>query len=101
VAIDEDQQVSIAVSWYIIRPDSTFKSTWNILLVMLLLYVAIVVPYRICFVDTFSEFWYIFDFVIDGLFGIDVIINFMSAYYNDDNKLITKPKLIAKMYLKS
>ena len=32
-------------AWYIIMPSSTFKTFWNMVLIVLLVYVATVVPY--------------------------------------------------------
>jgi hypothetical protein len=34
------------------------------------------------------------------VFGIDVLISFFSAYYDDDNILVTNNKYIAMQYLK-
>lgn len=37
---------------------------------------------------------------IDIIFGIDLFVNFMSAYYNDDFKLIDDRKTIFKDYFR-
>ena len=39
--------------------------------------------------------------LIDGLFLIDVTLNFLTAYYDDNNSLITDRTLIAKRYLRT
>ena len=60
--------------WYIIMPDSSFKMGWDLLQVVVLLYVAAIVPLRIGF-DTrsspFSTIWWVEVFV-DLYFLVDV-----------------------------
>ena len=36
---------------------------------------------------------------MDIIFGIDILVNFMTSYYDDDFKLIDDRKTIAKKYL--
>jgi hypothetical protein len=60
--------------WYIVMPDSTFKMCWDLSQVVVLLYVAAVVPLRIGFDTTsepFSTFWWV-EVAIDIYFLIDV-----------------------------
>ena len=77
-------------------PDSKFLQYWNILMILLLIYVAIWVPYNICLsnsdvevsnMDTFQFIMYIIDKVADFLFIMDLIINFISAYDNLETQL--------------
>ena len=61
-------------SWYIVMPDSSFKMCWDLSQVVVLLYVAAVVPLRIGFdmsSDPFSTFWWI-EVFIDSYFLVDV-----------------------------
>lgn len=60
--------------WYIIMPDSGFKMGWDLLQVVVLLYVAAVVPLRIGFETSstpFSTLWWVEVFV-DLYFLVDV-----------------------------
>ena len=41
-----------------------------------------------------------FNITVDILFAMDIIIIFLTAYYNDDFELIDDPKDIAKSYIK-
>ena len=66
----------------LIMPDSKFKLVWNILVILLLLYTAIFVPFRIAFIKDDSLGMQIFEAMIDVLFGIDIIVNFMSVVEN-------------------
>ena len=42
----------------------------------------------------------IFNFIINVLFGLDIIIIFFTAFYNDDFVLIDDLPTIAKSYIK-
>jgi hypothetical protein len=57
-------------------------------------------PIRLAFVDDSVGFGMILEITIDFLFMFDVAVNFCSAYYDDDNKLVVNRKLIMKKYMK-
>jgi hypothetical protein len=80
-------------------PNSLFKTFWNSLIVILMIYTATVLSYRICFIDSTTVFWSIFDLAANVIFGIDIIINFLSAYYDSENVLVTNNKYIIINYL--
>ena len=61
-----------------------------------MIYTSIVVPYRVCFVDTSSTFYYYFDIAVNCLFAIDMIVTSFSAYYDDEGILIVSNKMIVK-----
>ena len=85
-------------------PDDAFKRFWNILMIFLLIYVASYVPFGICFVQkvegapmTTAE---IIDIVVDAMFLIDIVVNFVSAYEDDETGLpIVNLRKIAIHYL--
>jgi hypothetical protein len=61
-----------------------------------------VTPYRVCFIDDDCEsVFYYFDFVIDILFLIDLVLNFFSAYIDSDENVIRNHKSIVINYLTS
>ena len=66
----------------LIMPDSKFKLVWNILVILLLLYTAIFVPFRIAFIKDDSVGMQFFEAMIDILFGVDIIVNFISVVEN-------------------
>lgn len=41
-----------------------------------------------------------YNYVVDGLFFVDIIINFYMAYYDDNHELVTDRKVIASHYLR-
>lgn len=68
----------------------------------LILYCATVLPYRIAFEDDTSLMWIYIDFILDGLFWVDLVLNMLTTYYDDENnKLITSRKKVITSYLKS
>ncbi len=63
-------------------------------------YTTLVTPFKIAFVENDSLFWFLTDFFVDFVFGVDIILNFFTAYYDDDYNLITDQSIIIKHYLK-
>jgi hypothetical protein len=54
----------------------------------LLLYTAIVTPYSVAFFDVDTTGWKSADLVVDGLFLFDIILNFITAYYDSQEDLV-------------
>jgi hypothetical protein len=71
-------------SKFILMSDDPFKRFWNVLMIILLIYVATYVPYDICFDPSEGEGEWttirIFDLFVDFLFLIDILVNFLSSY---------------------
>ena len=65
-----------------------------------MLYTVTVTPYRVAFVETDTSTWLIIEYVIDGLFGMDVLVNCMLAYESEDT-LIVDRWMIFKNYATS
>ncbi len=82
-------------------PDGKKKMLWNGIIVFFMIYTATILPFRVCFIEEYDPIYYYFELVMNIIFGIDVIISFFSAYYDDDNVLVTNNKYIAIQYLKS
>ena len=64
----------------------------------MLVYVALVAPYRIGFGVDAKGNWLIFETAIDFLFMADVLINFRTGYYLEDEEVMDFPR-VAKHYL--
>ena len=67
----------------------------------ILLFTAIFTPFRIAFYDIDSSEWIIIDGVIDAAFFIDIIFNFITAYYDYSDNLVISKKRIAFHYIKT
>lgn len=65
-----------------------------------MLYVATMMPYNIAFSENEVGVLYYIDLIVDFSFLFDTTLNFFSAYYDDEGKLITNNKAIAISYLK-
>lgn len=73
---------------------------WNIIIVTLLVYTSIYVPFEIAFYEEdFSLSKMIFNITIDTIFFCDIIINFISAYETNGGRDETRWKKIATAYL--
>ena len=46
-----------------------------------------------------NDNWKIYDYITDVLFGIDLILNFITAYYDEENNVVKDMKKIARNYL--
>ena len=86
----------------IIMPQSKFKLSWNLVIIVLLLYTATYMPYRICFIDDASTGSFLaFEYMVDVLFFLDILINFNSALEMPDGTIDPRLKFIAMAYIKS
>ena len=85
-------------------PDHPFIKFWNLIMIILMGYVVSFVPFNICFDQSISTEMTtagIIDIIVDILFFVDIIVNFLSAYDDPATSLpVVKPKIIAKNYLK-
>lgn len=96
---DEDEVIK---DTWILYPNSNFKSIWNLVLIMLLLYTATLMPYRITFVEKSGrDGWWYWELVIDCGFGFDILVNCFSAYVNTDGETVTSHRKIILNYLKT
>lgn len=88
-------------SRFIIFPDDPFIQVWTAFMASLMIYTVLITPYRVAFVDTDSVDWIILDNVIDGLFFTDLVMNSLTAYYDDEKNIITSHWKIFMRYAKS
>ena len=84
----------------LLYPRSLIKRGWSLFLAVLLLYVATVMPFTMAFVDTDDGAWFYFNLCLDAAFLTDVVINMFSAYYDEDNRLVTNRRKIIMTYLR-
>eukprot|EP01048_Picozoa_sp_COSAG05_P017412 COSAG05_NODE_2368_length_3166_cov_220.486677_3_plen_318_part_00 len=86
----------------IVHPDSGYRLLWDIVLMVLLLYVAIVIPARVCFdikVQIGSvTFWY--EAFIDVCFATDIFVNFRTGFIGPEGLLVVSPRAISRKYLR-
>jgi hypothetical protein len=97
----EDMDLKERISPWVIMPESEFKSVWNVLMIILLIYTATYMPFKIAFIDAENLGTKIFDYTIDALFAIDIVVNFLAAFEGLDGKLKHKLSDIAKNYIQT
>ncbi len=85
----------------ILMPENKLKMAWNLVTLALLLYTASFVPYRTSFIENAPPGLSTWEWVVDGLFCIDIFINFISAYENSDKNIEVRLKTIARSYITS
>ena len=85
---------------FIILPDSKFKKLWDSLIAIVILYSSICTPYKLAFIDSNSNREDVVDIIVDVLLGIDLVLNFFSAYYDSEENLVKSRKKIIIKYLK-
>lgn len=85
---------------FIINPTSTFKTTWELVGLFMILYQAISIPYRICFEQEAQGFSLLFESIIDVCFILDIVIQFNSGFFKK-GQLVLKRVDIAKNYVTS
>ena len=72
----------------ILRPTSSKRVGWDVLVMLLLLYVALIAPYRIGF-GVEAEGWIlVWENMLDLLFILDICVNFRTGYYEEDEEVM-------------
>ena len=93
--IEKEQKIR----WYIILPEGRVRVFWNSVVMLLLLYTSIFVPFQTAFVDSDNEFYQDLDVFFDCMFILDFVLNFFMAYEDKDKKVEIRLKFIARNYL--
>lgn len=85
----------------LIHPSSPFKLFWNPVISLTLIYTASIMPFRVGFADeVYWDAYAVLDLVIDGIFGVDIVVTFISATVKADGTLEKNRWTIARKYLK-
>lgn len=88
-------------SRWLIYPNSQYRNVWNVCCVLCILYNAVEVPMNIAFTYEQSGGLLAMDIIIDLFFVADLILNFLTAYYDERLNLITSYKQISRRYFRS
>jgi hypothetical protein len=60
------------LKWYVFYPDSTFKTAWDFIALLIIIYEAIVIPYRFSFRARAFGTWMFFEYLMDIFFMADL-----------------------------
>jgi hypothetical protein len=88
-------------AWWIILPHSTVRYAWEVAITLTLLYVALVIPVLVFFaVDDSVPGWFAANMVVFGLFVVDMVVAFVSAYEDSQSgDIVVDQRAIAVRYL--
>jgi CRP-like cAMP-binding protein len=86
---------------YLILPNDVPKQIWDTYMTFLVIFISFVVPYRVAFIteDEGISNWDITMIIIDSCFAVDIVLNFFTAYINDNKEYVLDRKLIIRHYL--
>ncbi|KAK9055958.1 hypothetical protein SSX86_027045 [Deinandra increscens subsp. villosa] len=91
---------SVALRRYTVSPFDRRYRSWEMFLVILVIYSAWVSPFDFAFLDNKESGLRIFDNIVNGFFAIDIILTFFVAYLETQSyALIDDHKKIAVRYL--
>jgi hypothetical protein len=89
--------------YFMIYPNDRAKVWWDVFISLILIISVFTAPLDIAFPDLTTEYrnYLIFINVVDIIFLIDIFINFISAYQDENYQIIDDRKMIAKEYIRS
>ena len=61
-------------------PNTQWRQLWDVVILCLVMYTAIVIPFQYAFNEGQSLAWFVVDSVVDVLFIADVFVNFRTAF---------------------
>ena len=94
-------QVHMAAKQLLIMPNSRFRLYWDGVACSLVLFIALVLPYRTAFVTQWYLSWTIVDFLVDCFFIIDIFINCRTVYVTDTGEFVLSTRKIFLRYARS
>lgn len=78
---------------WILYPEDTTKTYWDIFITLILLITCLLTPWRIAFGEETDPIeWQIISYTIDLLFLIDIVVIFFSAYYDGEFAIVENHK---------
>lgn len=83
----------------IILPESWPRRYWDFMVLFLVIYNAVMVPYEVGFGKIGGDKLEIFDYLVDAIFWIDIGLNFRTAYVDHAANMIRDGRKIAQHYL--
>uniref|UniRef100_A0A668AW70 Voltage-gated delayed rectifier potassium channel KCNH4 n=1 Tax=Myripristis murdjan TaxID=586833 RepID=A0A668AW70_9TELE len=100
-ALPEYKVADAKKSKFILLHFSTFKAGWDWLILLATFYVAVTVPYNVCFIgdDDMTRSTTASDIVVELLFIIDIVLSFRTTYVSKSGQVIFDARLICIHYL--
>ncbi|XP_037349444.1 potassium voltage-gated channel subfamily H member 4 [Talpa occidentalis] len=103
-SVPEYKVASVGGSRCLLLHYSVPKAVWDGLILLATFYVAVTVPYNVCFLgddDTpiTSRHTLVSDIAVEMLFILDIILNFRTTYVSQSGQVISAPRSIGLHYL--
>lgn len=103
-SVPEYKVASVGGSRCLLLHYSIPKAVWDGLILLATFYVAVTVPYNVCFAgddDTpiTSRHTLVSDIAVEMLFILDIILNFRTTYVSQSGQVISAPRSIGLHYL--
>ncbi|XP_034016972.1 potassium voltage-gated channel subfamily H member 8 [Thalassophryne amazonica] len=101
-ALPEYKVADAKKSKFILLHFSTFKAGWDWLILLATFYVAVTVPYNVCFIgddDDLTRSTTVSDIAVEILFIIDIVFNFRTTYVSKSGQVIFDAQQICIHYL--
>ncbi|XP_065661768.1 potassium voltage-gated channel subfamily H member 7 isoform X3 [Hydra vulgaris] len=89
----------VQLPFYIISQNHILKRYWDLFILFIMVYTAIVLPFSICF-KMYPKVINILDHIFDSAFIVDIGLNFITTYVDKNGVLVTDLKKIMMNYLK-
>ncbi|KAJ8552164.1 hypothetical protein ON010_g10382 [Phytophthora cinnamomi] len=85
---------------YLFHPQEPAIVFWQFFVGIGIVYSIIVVPFRLGYNVDATGAWSVLEMSIDGFFFVDILLNFRTAYFDDERKLIYEPRALFWRYVK-
>ncbi|KAK3263364.1 hypothetical protein CYMTET_27827 [Cymbomonas tetramitiformis] len=83
----------------VIMPDGQFRRAWDISQAVILLYLAITVPYRVAFNQPAMGVMFCIELLQDCFFYVDIGLNFFTGYYDRASEVVTNLPSVQRNYV--
>ncbi|XP_076865459.1 voltage-gated delayed rectifier potassium channel KCNH8 [Brachyhypopomus gauderio] len=100
-ALPEYKVADAKKSKFILLHFSTFKAGWDWLILLATFYVAITVPYNVCFIgdEDLTRSTTVSDIAVEILFIIDIVFSFRTTYVSKSGQVIFEARQICIHYV--
>uniref|UniRef100_A0A8D0H0U8 Voltage-gated delayed rectifier potassium channel KCNH4 n=1 Tax=Sphenodon punctatus TaxID=8508 RepID=A0A8D0H0U8_SPHPU len=102
-SVPEYKVASVQKSRFILLHYSVFKALWDWLILLATFYVAVTVPYNVCFTNTEDSLvaarsTIVSDIAVEMLFILDIILNFRTTYVSQSGQVVYDTRSICIHY---
>ncbi|XP_073181941.1 voltage-gated delayed rectifier potassium channel KCNH4 isoform X4 [Lepidochelys kempii] len=103
-SVPEYKVASVQKSRFILLHYSVFKALWDWLILLATFYVAVTVPYNVCFTGTEDSLaaarsTIVSDIAVEMLFILDIVLNFRTTYVSQSGQVVYDTRSICIHYV--